>query len=71
MNANSENTYSKADRFAKLSEKLSQLHVILLSVLQNKTNFKKNFLLSLDKYKQFTILLMLKKVRFTKRNNEP
>lgn len=28
MNSNSDNTYSKADRFAKLSEKLSQLHVI-------------------------------------------
>jgi len=27
MNSNNDNTYSKADRFAKLSEKLSQLHV--------------------------------------------
>lgn len=29
MNSNSENIYSKADRFAKLSEKLSQIQVHL------------------------------------------
>ena len=27
MNSSNDNTYSKADRFAKLSEKLSQIHV--------------------------------------------